>query len=221
MSYRAFPIAAALLASSCCVVQLILNSLSIGCAGFSALDPYQPLFTTATVILLSSSLIHSRFKLVSDPKFWFTVVTCIVLMASPTLVEMHNKNHLFLIPSISSLKSVSTIPLHSDSDLSLHPGFACLKIHTWKISGLKCQGCAARVKSVLDAIENVERTTVDFENGLVKVAQKVSSIPSTSEYADLQWERNVVHSVAGIDFSYQLEKLQNVEYEGKACENVF
>jgi hypothetical protein len=37
-----------LLSSSCCVLQLALNALSFGCAGFSALTPYRPLFLAAT-----------------------------------------------------------------------------------------------------------------------------------------------------------------------------
>ncbi len=37
-----------LLSSSCCVLQLALNAASLGCAGFSALTPYRPLFLAAT-----------------------------------------------------------------------------------------------------------------------------------------------------------------------------
>ncbi|KAK9840601.1 hypothetical protein WJX81_003915 [Elliptochloris bilobata] len=37
-----------LLSSSCCVLQLFLNALSFGCAGFSLLTPYRPLFLALT-----------------------------------------------------------------------------------------------------------------------------------------------------------------------------
>jgi hypothetical protein len=37
-----------LLSSSCCVIQLVLNYTSIGCAGFSALTPYRHVFRAMT-----------------------------------------------------------------------------------------------------------------------------------------------------------------------------
>ncbi|KAF6254320.1 hypothetical protein COO60DRAFT_333071 [Scenedesmus sp. NREL 46B-D3] len=37
-----------LLSSSCCVIQLVLNYTSIGCAGFSALTPYRHVFRAIT-----------------------------------------------------------------------------------------------------------------------------------------------------------------------------
>lgn len=37
-----------LLSSSCCIIQLVLNYTSIGCAGFSALTPYRHVFRAIT-----------------------------------------------------------------------------------------------------------------------------------------------------------------------------
>jgi len=52
-----FPILSSLIASSCCPIQLLLNSLSLSCAGFAILNPLRLPFTLFTVILLISSLV--------------------------------------------------------------------------------------------------------------------------------------------------------------------
>jgi hypothetical protein len=44
-----------LLSSSCCVIQLVLNYTSIGCAGFSALTPYKHVFRAITGASKSNS----------------------------------------------------------------------------------------------------------------------------------------------------------------------
>ena len=36
-----FPLLPALLSSSCCLLQLVLNTFSLGCAGFARLTPYK------------------------------------------------------------------------------------------------------------------------------------------------------------------------------------
>lgn len=49
-----------LLSSSCCVLQLLLNALSVGCAGFSALTPYRPLFLALTASSLGAAHWRNR-----------------------------------------------------------------------------------------------------------------------------------------------------------------
>lgn len=49
-----------LLSSSCCVLQLFLNALSVGCAGFSALTPYRPLFLALTASSLGATHWRNR-----------------------------------------------------------------------------------------------------------------------------------------------------------------
>ncbi|RKP05748.1 hypothetical protein THASP1DRAFT_32412 [Thamnocephalis sphaerospora] len=50
------PLAAGLLASSCCIVQLAFNLLALPCAGFSVLTPYRPFFLALTSISLAHLL---------------------------------------------------------------------------------------------------------------------------------------------------------------------
>ncbi|KAI8387282.1 hypothetical protein BD560DRAFT_381989 [Blakeslea trispora] len=52
----------ALLSSSCCVIQLLLNAFSVSCAGFSILTPYRYLLTSLTIALLSYQLYKNRLS---------------------------------------------------------------------------------------------------------------------------------------------------------------
>lgn len=54
-----YAILGGLLSSQCCVIQLALNVMSVGCAGFSALSPYRPAFLAATTASLVLS--HRRY----------------------------------------------------------------------------------------------------------------------------------------------------------------
>lgn len=44
----AYAVVGGLLSSQCCIIQLALNAMSVGCAGFSVLSPYRPAFLAAT-----------------------------------------------------------------------------------------------------------------------------------------------------------------------------
>ena len=80
-------VAGGLLGSSCCLIQLVLNSLSIGCAGFAILDPYRWLFTT----LLLCSLLYSWLKYGITRQFLISVTIAGVLLASPVVVKLRNQ----------------------------------------------------------------------------------------------------------------------------------
>ena len=63
-----------LLCSSCCIVQLLLNSFSVGCAGFAVLTPYRSallgLVTTKGINL--SPPLKPRRALLRQSRFWAT-----------------------------------------------------------------------------------------------------------------------------------------------------
>ena len=40
---------------------------------------------------------------------------------------------------------------------------------TFNVKGMMCQHCQARVKDALDAVEGVEKTVVDLDNGTATV----------------------------------------------------
>lgn len=64
----AYAVLGGLLSSQCCVIQLALNAMSVGCAGFSALTPYRPAFLAATTAGLVLS--HRKY----GPFSWLTLV---------------------------------------------------------------------------------------------------------------------------------------------------
>ncbi|KAI8840817.1 hypothetical protein BJ741DRAFT_662073 [Chytriomyces cf. hyalinus JEL632] len=170
----------ALLGSSCCLIQLILNALSIGCAGFALLDPLSPVFTSLTVASLSVSLWRVRFK--PNRNIAATAALSLFLLSLPSLVDKFNKSNLS--------HSESTTP-------------KCTISISWNIDGLKCLGCAARLKSHLDALDGIEAATVDFGQKGVSVRAPLSANDRTEEEASIL-SKKVLDAVASIDFSYIL-----------------
>ncbi|KAI8335282.1 hypothetical protein EDC96DRAFT_524805 [Choanephora cucurbitarum] len=79
------PTFTALLSSSCCVIQLLLNAFSVSCAGFSVLTPYRYLLTTLTIILLSYQLYKNRLSRI-------VLLVSIGLMASSDVVAWFNRS---------------------------------------------------------------------------------------------------------------------------------
>lgn len=72
-----FALFSATLASSCCWIQLLLNALKFGCAGFSILTPYRPLFLALTCI---SAILTVRRKSWIRSAIFLAVVFGIALM---------------------------------------------------------------------------------------------------------------------------------------------
>jgi copper chaperone CopZ len=75
-----------LLSSSCCVIQLLLNSLQLGCAGFAVLIPWQPHFRTLTLLALA----HLVYREGLSRRSLLTVVATVALMFSQDVVRFHN-----------------------------------------------------------------------------------------------------------------------------------
>ncbi|TPX74295.1 hypothetical protein CcCBS67573_g04446 [Chytriomyces confervae] len=170
----------ALLGSSCCLIQLILNAMSIGCAGFALLDPLSPVFTSLTVVSLSLSLWRVRFR--PNRSIAATAALSLFLLSLPSLVDKYNKSNLSHLESTTPKCTVSV---------------------TWNIHGLKCLGCAARLKSHLDALDGIEAATVDFSQNEVSVRAPLSARDRTEEEASTLTTK-VSDAVASIDFSYIL-----------------
>lgn len=73
-----------LLASSCCLLQLALNVVSVGCSGFNSyLGPIRPYFLSLFLLLFTSDL--SRKSIV-----WSTTLTRVTVVISPELVHLFN-----------------------------------------------------------------------------------------------------------------------------------
>ncbi|ORY95245.1 hypothetical protein BCR43DRAFT_492678 [Syncephalastrum racemosum] len=143
-SWSIATIGMALLASSCCVIQLVLNMLSISCAGFAVLTPYRPWFTLAT--LATMTLAWQRQKKNHDNNksrrvlFWTGCVAA-VLLASPELVRYMNE----------SASTLDTRPIVLELD------------------GLGCLACANKIKQGLKQVPGVADALVFFDNSTALV----------------------------------------------------
>jgi copper chaperone CopZ len=81
-------LASGLLASSCCVLQLALNAASVGCAGFSALTPYQPLFRALTAASLAALAAKQG---IADRRTLVTAAVALALAASSDVLAAVNR----------------------------------------------------------------------------------------------------------------------------------
>ncbi len=151
-----FTILASLLGSSCCVIQLVLNALNIGCAGFALLDPYRGLFTLLTIALLFWQGWRYGFS------NWKTMVISSLLLSSPYLVTALSQETAQVAVSTAFLPFTSffTIPIFNTK-----PTEQLSEFHI-KVIGMKCEACGLKVKQEIETHLNVS----------VKVFQKQGRI---------------------------------------------
>lgn len=137
-----FPLASALLASSCCVIQLLLNALSLGCGGFAVLTPYEPFFLGLTALLLGFLFY----------KYGFTRRNILVALLSITLalsrqgVVAYNAGYFSWLFGASSATSAASEPQ---------------QIMQLTITGVKCESCAAKLRPVLLPLSHSLSVTLD------------------------------------------------------------
>lgn len=153
-----------LLASSCCLVQLVLNAFSVGCAGFSVLDGYRPVFLGLTLVgLVASQWYHTSRTTGGDkrvawwrafftPRFVLVLGLACALSASPLLLERVN--------DIMMMGGPSASPSHDEM--------------VWlELTGVPCESCRNRAIRVLSAMEGVVRCEVELEDKQMKRAKAV------------------------------------------------
>ncbi|GJJ72362.1 hypothetical protein EMPS_04719 [Entomortierella parvispora] len=96
-----------LLSSSCCVVQLFLNLFSIGCAGFSVLTQFRPLFLSISGLLMLYTLFKYRFS----ARTVLTLAITLFLTATPEMVSVYNQSS-SLSPLIQLNNNLSIGPFY-------------------------------------------------------------------------------------------------------------
>eukprot|EP00798_Chlamydomonas_sp_ICE-L_P011671 gene11671-34392_t len=80
-----------LLSSSCCVIQLLLNLLNFGCAGFAIMNPYSPYLRAATACVFSAYAV--KYGIWSS-RALLTLACSLLLMLSQDLVSSWNQGSL-------------------------------------------------------------------------------------------------------------------------------
>jgi len=136
---------AGLLSSSCCLLQLGANALSIGCAGFNTvLGPARPamrLLTAAWLLVLWTLTLRRRW-----PRHHavFSTLLCAGLAFMPELL-LAGGGPAFAPPTASTF------------DLRL------------TIDGMGCEACQWHVRSVLERTAGVASADVDFAAGVANL----------------------------------------------------
>lgn len=166
-----------LLSSSCCIVQLILNTFSVGCAGFSLLTPFRSIFLSFTVIFLL--FVITKFGIKSKQTI-NTLLISSLLCSSPEIVSFYNEGSIPKLTRLIIFNNVNTLPEK--------------EIFMLEIQGIGCEGCANKIKRFFDSRPNVIYSKVFFNNKSAIVCVK----PGTHKASDLEsWIKMVDSKYAG------------------------
>ncbi|GAB5034364.1 Hypothetical protein NocV09_01801390 [Nannochloropsis oceanica] len=156
-----------LLSSSCCAVQLVLNSISVGCAGFAVLDRFRPLFLFLTFSSLAYKTVTYDIQLHKKPlRSLPTWLVAVALASAPVLVRRLNRGEL----SMGSFNLAS----------SLHGTTPRPVMLRYRVRGMKCEACANGLKNALEAMGDL-RADVIFEQGMVFL---VADVATATEHRD-------------------------------------
>jgi hypothetical protein len=119
-----------LMSSSCCLIQLLLNAVSVGCAGFSALGILRPLSLSVSFGYLGARSFLEHRTGIKKPRPW-SWGAALVLSFLPEIIHMANR--LALMKRSSKLLSEGSITT------------------TMIVEGVACEACAASFRSDLNS----------------------------------------------------------------------
>lgn len=165
-------IAAAILASSCCIGPLILAGLGIGSIGiFSSLEKYRPLFMIITFAFIGMAFYLTYRKKKNDEccdinKVKMDRIKKIALWAIATVAV-----GLLLFPYAYGTfsKSPTVVPMNDN----LHQVVI-------KVEGMTCNACAQSISFAISKIQGVMAVSVSLEKGeaIVGFDNTVKDIPT-------------------------------------------
>ena len=144
-----------LLSSSCCVLQLMLNALSFGCAGFNTvLGPLRPTFLACTLLLQAcvwrNALIGRGSSLLSSAVGGSLL--CLALTFLPEALHLYVQRRGAKTGAPAS--PIETLPAQE----------VCLRV-----GGMGCTACTVKVKSALEAVPGVAECAVELETGSARL----------------------------------------------------
>jgi len=138
----------ALLSSACCLVQVVLNLFSLGCAGFNTwLGPMRPIFLATTTLLQCWA--------------WWVVAT-----QAPTQWPYVSASS-SLVLSMSFLPEVLHMLQHRPEPTA---GPEAALVAELTVGGMGCVSCAQKIQSVVEALSGVGSCRVSVEQGTASVA---------------------------------------------------
>ncbi|KAF9179657.1 hypothetical protein BGZ51_006751, partial [Haplosporangium sp. Z 767] len=204
-----------LLSSSCCVIQLILNAFSIGCAGFSLLTPFRPLFLSLTLLLI----IYTFFKHGwSSRATTLTVTASLILALTPEMVSVVNRSSAnswdlsnqrlnafadVFLQYWTPGQLVSTKPGSTKTVLQWstnHSPETLIKYEV-QIDGMACEACANRLRQYFNKHKAVEHASVFFDKGRLELWTR------SGAGALVLSEEAIQDMVAEVDTTYKVRLL--------------
>ena len=134
-----------LLSSACCLFQLILNAMSVGCAGFNTvLGPFRPYFLALAAVLQAwvwtIEIDAQSHGAPADESVVFGSLLCAVLSFLP--------------------EALSLWVARRGDDVTMSDDGAMLML---RVSGMGCSACTAKVQDALAAVPGVAAAAVDLE----------------------------------------------------------
>ncbi|KAK3820620.1 MAG: hypothetical protein JOS17DRAFT_793977 [Linnemannia elongata] len=138
-----------LLSSSCCLIQLALNLMSIGCAGFSVLTPYRPLFLAFSSLLVLVTIYKYRWS----SRTTLTLALVLALTTTPEMVAVYNQS------STGSLQRLPDTLLAAPSSILRLPTF--LENVQWSIPAFLTAPSGVMKHDEPIAVEPVQSSSQD------------------------------------------------------------
>lgn len=170
-----------LLSSSCCTVQLVLNSLSLGCAGFAVLDRLRPFFLALTFSSLAYKTWRYDIKLHRTPlRSLPTWLIAAALANSPAILRTVNRRR--GLAALVQEPMVATAATRAKPQLALVPDAPAATVQQqpppqsqhvgplkFRVTGMKCEACGNGLRNALEAMGSDVRADVLFEEGVIYV----------------------------------------------------
>ena len=141
-------VVAGLLGSSCCLIQLVLNTMAVGCAGFNKVlggraRPVLRVLTACWLMCLWAFALRKRRPVVSSALLPTLVCLCLTLLPEALLLGGGRA----MAPSLDG----------SERQLDL------------AVDGMGCEACESHVRSVIERSAGVVDSQVDFTAGSARL----------------------------------------------------
>mmetsp|Transcript_5873 Transcript_5873/g.14702 ORF Transcript_5873/g.14702 Transcript_5873/m.14702 type:complete len:296 (-) Transcript_5873:186-1073(-) len=164
-----------LLSSSCCAIQILLNTLSFGCAGFNnVLGPLRPTFLSLSIVAQCSSwYVALTNSIVKDQ--WRMSAASTVLSASLTLLPevlawQTAKRERIRHQTYQTTNYKKEENEKTDDSVSYDSKSTSNEIKLqFQLSTMGCSSCVSTVSKVLDSIDGVRRHSVTLESGIAEI----------------------------------------------------
>lgn len=162
-----------LLSSSCCLLQLVLNACSIGCAGFNTvLGPARP-YLMAVALTLQTLMWQAVFAEGGELGLPLTSTALTICLT-------------FLPEALNAAMQQSAVP-PADDDLRL------------RVDGMGCTACSVKVKAALEGVDGVSSCTVVFDEGYAQLRLDSSGVGVAEERAAVEQRAIAALVNAGFD----------------------